>query len=279
MPEFTELRIEHAGGVITGIERSGSGTPIVLLHGVGGNALCFKPLMAALAQRRVIALDMPGHGRSTGARDWEMEPLAEFVFSMSRHIVRGPAIWGGHSWGGKLAAMIAATHPEATDALLLLDPSPASGIPIPAEMFVDITFAGELGPWSSLEDATNSVRSLPQYANWNADLQRVFERGVTRAADGMMRARISRDTLIAICTAAGKDHSDTIRKVFCPTLFVVADESLAWQHAINFGLLPNASRSVIRSNHWLMTGNPAELNREVASWLATSAEECTREAT
>src|SRR6266481_3496548 len=176
MPEFTELRIEHAGGVITGIERSGRGTPIVLLHGVGGNALCFKPLMAALAGRRVIALDMPGHGRSTGARDWEMEPLAEFVFSMSRHIVRGPAIWGGHSWGGKLAAMIAATHPEATDALLLLDPSPASGIPIPAEMFVDITFAGELGPWSSLEDATNSVRSLPQYANWNENLRRAFER-------------------------------------------------------------------------------------------------------
>jgi pimeloyl-ACP methyl ester carboxylesterase len=146
-------------------------------------------------------------------------------------------------------------------------------------MFVDFTFAGELGPWLSIEEAANAVRSLPQYANWNEDLRRAFERGVTRGGDGMVRARISRDTLIAICTAAGENHSDTVRRVFCPTLFVVADESLGWQQAINFALIPNAARSVIRSNHWLMASNPAELNRAVESWLATGAGESAREAT
>jgi pimeloyl-ACP methyl ester carboxylesterase len=279
MPEFTELRIQHSSGVITGIERSGDGTPILLLHGVGGNALCFKPLMTALPGRRVIAFDMPGHGGSANPPSWEMNPLAEFLCFISRQVLKGPAVWGGHSWGGKLAAMIAATHPEAADALLLLDPSPASGIPIPAEMFVDFTFAGELGPWLSIEEAASSVRNLPQYANWNDDLRRAFERGVTRAADGKLRARISRDTLIAICTAAGEDHSATVRRVSCPTLFVVADESLGWQEAINFALLPNAARSVIRSNHWLMASNPAELNRAVESWLTTDAGESARAAT
>jgi len=278
MPEFNELRIQHGRGVITGIERRGDGTPILLLHGVGGNALCFKALLTALAGRRVIALDMPGHGGSTDAPSWEMGALAEFLFSVSRQVVKGPAVWGGHSWGGKLAAMIAATHPEAAHALLLLDPSPASGIPIPAEMFVDFTFAGELGPWPSIEEAANSVRNLPQYSNWNDDLRRALERGVTRAADGMLRARVSRDTLIAICTAAREDHSATVRRVSCPTLFVVADESLGWQETINFALLPNATRSVIRSNHWLMASNPTELNRAVGSWLATGAVEFARAA-
>jgi pimeloyl-ACP methyl ester carboxylesterase len=84
--------------------------------------------------------------------------------------------------------------------------------------------------------------------------------------------------LIAICAAAGEDHSDTIRRVSCPTLFVVADENLGWQEAINFALLPNAARSVIRSNHWLMASNPAELNRAVQSWLATGAGESARAA-
>ena len=278
MSEFTELRIEHGRTVITGIERRGDGTPIVLLHGVGGNALCFKPLMSALAGRHVIALDMPGHGGSTDAPSWEMEPLAELVYSVSRQLVRGRAIWGGHSWGGKLAAMIAATHPESADALLLLDPSPATGIPIPAELFVEATFAGELGPWISLEKATNSVNNLPQYTNWNEDLARAFERGLVRGADGMLRARISRETLIAVCAAAGKDHSDIVRRVSCPTLLVVADESAGWQEAINFATLPHATRSVIKSNHWLMAGNPAELNRVVASWLA-GGEELARDAT
>ena len=279
MPEFTELRIEHRSGTITGIEQHGAGTPIVLLHGAGGNALWFAPLMPALKGRRVIALDMPGHGGSNVAPSWEMEPLAELIFSASRQLVTGRAIWGGHSWGGKLAAMIAAMHPDTADALLLLDPSPASGIPVPAEMFVDVTFAGELGPWRSLEEATNSVRNLPQYANWNEAVQRAFERGTVRGTDGKLRARISRETLIAICAAAGKDHSDIVRKVVCPTLLAVADESLGWQEAINFALFPHATRSVIRSNHWLMSSNPAELNRAVENWLATGREEHAREAT
>lgn len=112
MLEFAEFRIEHGPIVMTGIERRGYGTPIVLLHGAGGNALCFKPMLSALGTRPVIALDMPGHGGSTDAPSWEMEPLAELVYSMSRRLVKERAIWGGHSWGGKLAAMIAAMHPE-----------------------------------------------------------------------------------------------------------------------------------------------------------------------
>lgn len=279
MAEFTEFRLEHGGIVLTGIEHRGDGTPMVLLHGAGGNALWFKPLISALGTRHVIALDMPGHGASTDAPSWEMEPLAESVYSASRQLVEGRAIWGGHSWGGKLAAMIAATRPETTGALLLIDPSPASGIPIPAEMFVDATFAGELGPWISLEEARNAVRSLPQYVNWNEDLALAFERGLVRGADGMLRARLSRETLIAVCAAAGKDHSDTIGKVSCPTLLVVADESAGWQEAINFAPLPHATRVVIKSNHWLMAGNPVELNRAVASWLAAAGEQFAREGT
>jgi pimeloyl-ACP methyl ester carboxylesterase len=277
MPELTEVRLEDRRTVITGIERRGAGTPIVLLHGVGGNALWFKPLMTALGGRHVIALDMPGHGGSSEASSWEMEPLAELVFALSRQRVTGRAIWGGHSWGGKLAAMIAALHRETAEALLLLDPSPASGMAVAAEAFVDFTFAAELGPWVSLEEARNSVRNLPQYTNWNDDLERAFERGLVRDVVGMPRARISRKTLIEICSAVIKDHSNIIRKVSCPTLLVVADESLYWQEPTNFALLPHAARAVIKSNHWLMTGNPGELNRAVESWLATT-EDCAHEA-
>ncbi len=275
---FNEVRLELGHCVITGIERRGVGTPLVLLHGVGGNALWFKPLMTALSARRVIALDMPGHGGSSDAPSWEMESLAELMFAISRQLVKGQVIWGGHSWGGKLAAMIAALHPQATEALLLLDPSPASGMPVPAETFVDMTFSGEMGPWRSLEEAKSAVRNLPQYTNWNEDLERAFERGIACGADGMLRARISRETLIAISSAVLKDHSETIRKVSCPALFAVADESLCWQEQTNFPLLPHAARAVIRSNHWLMAGNPAELNMAVAGWLSALGEQGLREA-
>jgi pimeloyl-ACP methyl ester carboxylesterase len=258
---------------LTALERNGNGPPIVLMHGAGGNALWFKPLIDALPARHVIALDMPGHGGSADTSSWEMEDLAELVFkAVSRVATAGKITWGGHSWGGKLAAMVAATHPESAHSLLLLDPSSAPGMAIPPEMLVDMMFKSELGPWNSLDKAKDSARQLPQYTNWNADREGAFERGVVSGPDGKWRARISRETLIAICAAIGKDHSAIVRKVACPTLFVVADESLAWQEPNNFALIPHAAHVVIRSNHWLMSGNPAELHRVVCNWLNATDE-------
>ena len=43
----------------------GSGTPLVLVHGLGGRRQSWDPVLAPLeAARRVVALDLPGHGAS-----------------------------------------------------------------------------------------------------------------------------------------------------------------------------------------------------------------------
>ena len=43
--------------------RRGTGTPLLLLHGIGGSWRSWNPVLDALAARReVIALDLPGHG-------------------------------------------------------------------------------------------------------------------------------------------------------------------------------------------------------------------------
>src|SRR3954468_12063121 len=49
-------------------DRRGEGTapPVLLVHGMGGNAAGFLPIVRAVlrASRRVVALELPGHGRS-----------------------------------------------------------------------------------------------------------------------------------------------------------------------------------------------------------------------
>ncbi|WP_213814091.1 alpha/beta fold hydrolase [Glaciihabitans sp. dw_435] len=46
-------------------ERFGSGRPLVLVHGLGSSWLNWTPVLTALAaEREVIAIDLPGHGRS-----------------------------------------------------------------------------------------------------------------------------------------------------------------------------------------------------------------------
>lgn len=49
------------------LDRSGSGEPLLLLHGMGSTRRDFTPLLPALAERfDVLAMDLPGCGRSAG---------------------------------------------------------------------------------------------------------------------------------------------------------------------------------------------------------------------
>lgn len=50
--------------------RTGSGKPLLLVHGLGGSRNSWTPILPALAQsREVIALDLPGHGRTPAEPD------------------------------------------------------------------------------------------------------------------------------------------------------------------------------------------------------------------
>ena len=44
----------------------GGAPPVILVHGMGGNAAGFLPIVRAVvrASRRVVAVELPGHGRS-----------------------------------------------------------------------------------------------------------------------------------------------------------------------------------------------------------------------
>src|SRR6266851_3163292 len=44
----------------------GSAPPVLLVHGMGGNAAGFLPIVRAVlrASRRVMAVELPGHGRA-----------------------------------------------------------------------------------------------------------------------------------------------------------------------------------------------------------------------
>lgn len=100
--------------------------PLVLAHGVTSNAETFwriGPAVAA-AGRRVIAVDMPGHGRTARwlGRHRFAETAADLAsFIRAAGLDRAGLAVLGHSWGGLVAAAlpVAGLRP---DRLLLLDP-------------------------------------------------------------------------------------------------------------------------------------------------------------
>ena len=106
----------------------GEGEPLVLLHGRGGAAAEFTPILAPLAaQRRVIALDLPGWGLSgkpafTGrtARD-ALRVWMDGALALLDHLGLERVDLLGHSMGGFTALGLALEHPERVRRLLLAD--------------------------------------------------------------------------------------------------------------------------------------------------------------
>ncbi|CAM5280429.1 2-succinyl-6-hydroxy-2,4-cyclohexadiene-1-carboxylate synthase [Streptomyces avidinii] len=103
-------------------EESGTGEALVLLHGGLGSGDMFIPLLPSLADgRRVIVVDLQGHGRSPGTdRALRAELLADDVAALIKHLGLERADVLGYSLGAKVALRVAIQHPDAVRRLVLV---------------------------------------------------------------------------------------------------------------------------------------------------------------
>jgi pimeloyl-ACP methyl ester carboxylesterase len=120
---FRHLRERVAGGVVAGAE-SGSGPPILLLHGLGGTWQYWSRTMELLARARCIALDLPGFGQSElPPGGFTLDSASDNLAAAVRSLGGAPAVVCGHSLGGPVAARLALRHPDVVSRLVLVGPS------------------------------------------------------------------------------------------------------------------------------------------------------------
>jgi pimeloyl-ACP methyl ester carboxylesterase len=111
----------------------GTGEPLVLVHGIATDRSIWDLVAAELARsRRVITLDVPGFGASEPVgEDFALaEVAAGIVAGLDAHGVREPIDLVGHSLGGGIAIMLAASQPSFVRRLVLV--APAGLRPFPA---------------------------------------------------------------------------------------------------------------------------------------------------
>lgn len=101
-----------------------SGTPLVLLHGFGGHAASWAPVIQRLPQDvRVLAFDLPGHAGSLDYPGFGSPRVATFAVLAELEIRGiGKAHVAGHSMGGAIAALMAMEKPEVIASLTLIAP-------------------------------------------------------------------------------------------------------------------------------------------------------------
>ncbi|GAT06878.1 alpha/beta hydrolase [Mycolicibacterium novocastrense] len=94
----------------------------VLAHGLGGRWQHWMENIPALAEHgRVIAVDLPGFGRSQPAPGrYCIDTIADTLATLIRQLGQHKVVFLGHSLGGPLAVRFAARHPDLVTAIVLV---------------------------------------------------------------------------------------------------------------------------------------------------------------
>lgn len=87
-------------------------TPVILVHGITESAVTWDPLIERLAvDRRVVAMDLRGHGRSSSADRYDLEAMAGDVVATSMTLGLDRPHLVGHSLGAAVVSAAGAAFP------------------------------------------------------------------------------------------------------------------------------------------------------------------------
>ena len=201
----------------------GSGTPIVLLHGLASQRRFWNLVVPHLTGSPVLAIDQRGHGDSDRPQtSYELTEIANDLAIALDAIGWSRAVVVGHSWGGAVAATFAAEHPERTLAVLGIDGGTSPHVPAGAD-----------------RDQLRKRLEPPRFAMAPDELEAMIRQravgggataGDVAAAvlpifavgdDGLARARLPFDVHMQIVdTILEYDAAATLARVQCPMWFV-----------------------------------------------------------
>ncbi|MEV6248724.1 alpha/beta hydrolase [Streptomyces sp. NPDC051742] len=112
----------EVNGLSLYFEEHGSGEPLILLHGGLGAGETFAPLVPALSEnRRVVLVDLQGHGRTADIdRPLRPELMADDIAALIKHLGLEQADLLGYSTGADVALRTAIQHPRAVRRLVVV---------------------------------------------------------------------------------------------------------------------------------------------------------------
>lgn len=126
LPKPPTVERLHRGGI--SLIRWGNGPPqLVLLHGGAQNSHTWDTVALAL-QLPLLAIDLPGHGRSEWRSDHDYRPitLAAQVAPVIEELAPQARLIVGMSLGGLAAIVLAASRPEIVKRLTIVDVTPGT---------------------------------------------------------------------------------------------------------------------------------------------------------
>ncbi len=275
-------------------KESGSGQPIVLLHGNGEDSSYFVDQMSFFESKyHVIAVDTRGHGRSPrGQGAFTLERFAEDLkkFLDRRGLRR--IILLGFSDGGNIALIFALKYPGYVDRLILnganLNPFGMKMSVLAEVAWEYMGVAGKL--WmqkigigqvrEKMQMAAGKMRTEKQFSKddkklneqkgLNKQQRRNWQGEKSREKRGNAReANIHKKELLSLMLYEPWIRPELLRRLKMPALVVAgSDDMIRERHTRRIARsLPNARLRILEGNHFIAAEKPDAFNRCVEAFL------------
>jgi 3-oxoadipate enol-lactonase len=250
------------------------GPPVVLLHGLGGSRSNWAFLAPELARtRRVLVVDLPGHGRSSALPAAPgLGPYADRVAKLVETERLAPADLIGHSFGGLVGIRLAARRPELVRSLVLAAAAGITSSTVRAERV--LALVGWIQPgrrvspyWRTVARSAALKRLV--FGHWFAADPAALSDDAVEAL--LVDVNLHTDTQSALQALAGDDPRADLHLVRCPTLMLwgAGDNQLPLDDAFDYARRLRAPlRTIADCGHLLIVERPAACLDAVESFLA-----------
>ena len=246
-------KIKTSWGEIYYEESGEDGLPVVFVHSFGGSTLHWEAQVNHLKKsRRVITLDLRGHGRSDAPKNIEyvVDSLATDIAAVVDSLNINRFVLVGHSMGGAAVIAYAGAHPQRVAGILL---------------------AGTSGK-SSAKEAKAIIASLE-----SKDYEKVMESYMKQMlanakpeVDALEREgmkHLSKEASLSIIKEIFKfDPLVPLKRYTGPTLIVATPEEN--QPTALYKQMPNIPHKIITgTSHWMHMDKPEEFNQILDDFL------------
>ena len=256
---------------------------LVFIHGLGSYLKFWRYQLDTFAAQgyRVIAVDLPGYGKSDkpASFPYTMEAMADAVRELVQTLGVEHPVLVGHSMGGQTALSYAIRYPDEPAALVLTSPAGFE------------RFSWKEKAWFKRVLSTTLIKSAPEYGIWGSVRQSNFSRWrpeLEWLIEERVRVVSSPDfdayAYANVRTVDGLSHDDFVRDslghIQAPTLIVFGEddrlipnpfmhggrarEIMEYGHA---NIRGSELVGVDRCGHSVQLDCPQEYNEAVSSFL------------
>lgn len=244
------------------IEQTGSGPPVILVHGLGGTANVWQPQVQTLsASHRVVRFDLEGSGRSPAVGSLSIARWLANIETVMAQLDIARAAFVGHSLGTLIVQHFATTHPQRVERLAL----------------IGVNRAPEDARRQTVRDRATKVR----------------QHGMLSIADAVLKAALSTQTqeqkpeVVACvrellmrqdaegyalsCEAVAESVGADLAKIQCPVLLVAGMQDTVSPPAVAQGMAAELRQATVvvleGAGHWLTLEKPFEVTRLLQDFL------------